>query len=241
MVLYGKNSVVERLKTNPESIKKIFLQDTFENPDITALIKSKHSPVERMSGKRLKRIKNSENLQGIVALVNKFDYTSLDEILLLPLEQKLTILFLDRIYDPHNLGSIIRTVACLGGFAVVIPKFNACEVNETVLHVSSGAETHVMISMVSNISNAIIAAKKCGYWIMGAMVTDNAESIRDLTIPFPLGLVLGSEWKGIRQGIQKHLDIRARIPMGGASLSFNVTMACAILCYEIAGRYVRQD
>ena len=60
------------------------------------------------------------------------------------------------------------------------------------------------------------------------------KDINKISLPFPLGLVLGSEGEGIRYGVQKHLDIKAQIPMEGAKLSFNVNMACAIFCYEIS-------
>ena len=178
------------------------------------------------------RIPVSNNI--IIARVERFKYTSYADLLSLPPNKQPTLIFLDRIYDPQNLGAIIRTTACFGGFSVIIPKFKACQVNETVLHVASGGENYIPVSMVSNISNSIIAAKKQGYWIMGAEVNDEAGEIAGTSLPAPLGLVFGSEGKGIRYGVRRHLDIRVHIPMGGAKLSFNVAMACAIFCYEIS-------
>lgn len=230
MFLYGKNSVLERLKINPKSIKKIFLQNNFELPYIEKLIKANNIPIVRVSGKELAKIKQGENTQGIVGKIDKFEYSPFEDLL----NKELTLIFLDRIYDPQNLGAIIRTAACFGGFAIIIPKFKACEVNETVLHVASGGENYISISMVSNLLNAIIWAKESGYWVMGAEVSDEAEDINKVSFPFPLALVLGSEWKGIRYGIRKHLDLKVRIPMNGAKLSFNVVIACAIFCHEIA-------
>jgi len=46
-------------------------------------------------------------------------------------------------------------------------------------------------------------------------------------------LVLGSEGKGIRPGLEKQLELKVKIPMAGAELSFNVAMACSIFAYEI--------
>lgn len=236
MFLYGKNSVFERLKSNSKSIEKIFLQDNFDGVHIERLIKANNLPVERLSFNKLSRIKRAENLQGIIAKIDKFKYASFDDLLNRQQNEKLTLIFLDRIYDPQNLGAIIRTAACFGGFAVIIPKFKSCEVNETVLHVASGGENYICVSMVSNLSNAIIKAKKHGCWIMGAEVGDDAKDLNGASLSFPLGIVLGSEGEGIRYGVGKHLDIKVRIPMKGAKLSFNVTMACAIFCYEISQR-----
>jgi len=69
---------------------------------------------------------------------------------------------------------------------------------------------------------------------MGACTQDNSENISEIRIPLPLGLILGSEGKGIRYGVDKHIDLRVRIPMQGSALSFNVAIACAIFCHEIA-------
>ncbi len=233
MYLYGKNSVLERLKVNPGSIKKIFLQENFDAPHIINVIKSTDIPVERVSEKGLTRIKRADRLQGIVAEVDKFAYADFEELLRNPSSKDFSFIFLDNINDPHNLGSIIRTVACFGKFSVVIPRHSSCEVNDTVVHVASGGENFIPVSMVTNMLTALLKAKKAGYWVAGTVVEDGVD-INSATLPFPLCLVLGSEGKGIRHGIEKHLDLKVSLPMKGAQLSFNVAMACAIFCYEIA-------
>ncbi len=233
MFLYGKNSVLERLKANSKSIRKIFVQENFNAPDIIKIIKSANIPHKRVTERELTRIKRADRLQGIIAEVNKFTYTPFEELLYRSEGKRLSLIFLDSINDPHNLGSIIRIVACFGGFAIVIPKHGACEVNETVLHVASGGENFIPVSMVTNLSTALIEAKKAGYWAVGTVVEDG-EDINNVTLPFPLCLVLGSEGKGIRYGIQKHFDLKVSLPMRGAQLSFNVAMACAIFSHEIA-------
>ena len=233
MYLYGKNSVLERLRVNPKSIRKIFVQDNFEAPHLLSAVKSSHIPLKRVTEKELKKIKRADRLQGVVAEVNKYEYTSFDELLYHRKDKRPTFIFIDSMNDPHNLGSIIRIAACFGGFSVVIPMHSSCEVNDTVIHVASGGENYVPVSMVSNISTALIKAQKEGYWVVGTVV-EEGDNINDVSLPFPLCLVLGSEGKGIRHGIKKHLDVKVRLPMKGVALSFNVAMACAIFCHEIA-------
>ncbi|MDP8230704.1 MAG: RNA methyltransferase [Candidatus Gorgyraea atricola] len=230
MLLYGRNSVYERLKANPRSIRTVFLQDGIELWHIEKLVRKNHIEMARVSPRQLSKMKHPKDLQGVVAKVEKFSYADFDDLL----NKKTTLIFLDRLNDPQNLGVIIRTAACFGGFAIVIPKFNACEVTEAVLHVASGGENFIAVSMISNISSSILKAKKKGYWVMGGVVGDDAQDINSISIPFPLGLILGSEGGGIRHGIDKQLDVKARIPMKGANLSFNVAISCAIFCHEIA-------
>lgn len=233
MYLYGKNSIVERLKANPESIKKIFLQDNFNAPHIVKLIRSANIPVNRVKEKELLRIKRADRLQGIVAEADIYKYTRFEELLNKSGDKKLSFIFLDGLHDPHNVGSIMRIAACFDGFAIVIPEHGSCEINETVLHVASGGENFVPVSMVTNLLAALIKAKKKGYWVVGTVVEGGVD-INKITLPFPLCLVLGGEGKGIRYGIQKHLDLKVSLPMTGAQLSFNVAMASAIFAHEIA-------
>ena len=232
MYLYGKNSILERLKADPKSIKRIFLEEGFSAQHILSAINSKNIPVKRVSERELKRIKKADRLQGIVAEVDSFRYTGFEELLH---KGNLSFIFLDSINDPHNLGAIIRILACIGGFSAVISRHASCEVNDTVMHVASGGENFVPVAMVTNMSNALMKAKASGYWIAGAVVEDGTE-IEKVDLPFPLCLVLGSEGKGIRHGIEKQLDLKVTLPMKGAKLSFNVAMASAIFCHEIAKR-----
>ncbi|MBI4697744.1 MAG: 23S rRNA (guanosine(2251)-2'-O)-methyltransferase RlmB [Nitrospirae bacterium] len=232
MYLYGKNSVLERLQSNPKSVRKIFMQDNFSDQLIIKAMDSLNIPVSRVSEKDLLRIKRADRLQGIVAEVSKYQYAPFEKLLNLPDKDRPVFIFLDSLNDPHNLGTIIRTAACFGGFAVVVPEHGSCEVNETVIHVASGGENFVPVSLVTNLATAMIEAKKAGYWAAGAVV-EGGEDLNKVSLPFPLCLVLGSEGKGIRYGLQKHLDLKISLPMRGAQLSFNVAMACAIFSYEI--------
>jgi len=231
MNLYGKNPVRERLTADPSSIRKIFLQDNFNDPEVIKLIKEKNIPCETISEKQINNIKRADRVQGIVAVVDEFNYAPFDD--LLTEEKKRTLILLDRINDPHNLGVMIRTAACFGGFAIVIPEYQACGVTDTVLHVASGGDNYVPVVKVNNLARVLDQAKEAGYWIAGAVAGESA-SIHDFKFSFPLAMVLGSEGEGIRYGIDKHLDFKVHIPMPGAALSFNVNIACAIMCYEVA-------
>jgi len=232
MFLYGKNSVLERIRNNPGSIKRIVLEDNFDDSKLIEAIKSSRLPTERVAINKLLRIKRADRMQGIVAEVDEFKYVDFGDLLSEAKENNKTLVFLDSLNDPHNLGTIMRTLACFGNFAIVIPKHESCEINETVLHVASGAENFISVSMATNLSTALIAAKKEGFWAVGAVV-DGGSDINKTELVFPMCLVLGSEGKGIRPGLEKQLELKVKIPMAGASLSFNVAMACTIFAYEI--------
>ena len=97
MYLYGKNSVFERLKANPKSIKRIYLSEDFSHQPIEELIRKKNIPFLRVSQKRLLKIKRADLLQGVAAEIGEFEYGDFDDILKKASNKKITLIFLDRV------------------------------------------------------------------------------------------------------------------------------------------------
>jgi len=230
--LYGKNSIVERLKSFPETVRQVFISDKFSDKGLVKRAQALNIPVKVVSEKELSRIKYADRLQGIVARVENFKYSDLEELLQTGIKR---LMFLDSITDPHNLGAIIRTLACIGGFGLVIGRHNSCLVNDTVMHVASGGENYVPVSLVNSLPMALMRAKATGFFVYGAIV-ENGVDIPDVDFAERSAIVLGSEGRGISPGIRKQIDTRIKIPMKGVNLSFNVSVACGIIAYEAGKR-----
>ncbi len=231
MKIYGKNSISERLKVSPKSIVRIFLEKSPANADIEKTIRASHIPIQYFSSQEFKKASRDIPSQGLIAEIGEFEYFDFDELLECSKKEPYVILFLDSLNDPQNLGSILRTAACFGRFSAVIPKHDSVEVTEAVLRVAQGAENYVPVCKAVNLSQAIDKSKAAGYWIGGAVV-DSGEDLRKTKLNFPLGIVIGSEGKGIRQGLIRHLDFKLTLSMQGADLTFNAAVAAAIFCYE---------
>jgi len=233
MKLFGKNPVIERIKSNPKSIRKICVQEGCSDASYIRKKAKKWSiPVYQVPRSKMLKIARSQNTQGVLAEIDDFSYTPFEDLVDIGLKKNVSLVFLDELNDPQNLGSIIRSLACLGGFAVVLPKHHSVEVTEAVLRVASGGDNYVMVSKVPNLASAIKKAKESGYWIAGTVV-DGGEDLMESSLPFPLSLVIGSEHKGIRDVILKNIDIKLTLPMKQARLSFNAAQATTIFCYEI--------
>jgi 23S rRNA (guanosine2251-2'-O)-methyltransferase len=230
MNLFGKNQVAERLKSQPQSIKKIFFNTKSDFAAIKYLADEKKIPYVVLNEKEFLSIAKNLHTQGVIAQVADFCYEDLNS--LLKRNDKYVLIALSNITDPQNLGSIIRTVACFGNFALIIPKHRTASINETVLKVACGGENYVPIVQVTNLITAIQSAKDAGYWVAGCVV-DQGSDLTSFTFSFPLCLVIGAEDKGIRQGLLNHLDYRLTLPMPGKELSLNAAVATAIFCYEI--------
>jgi 23S rRNA (guanosine2251-2'-O)-methyltransferase len=232
MFLYGKNPVIERLKADPASVRKVLLKGGFNDGKVLDLVKSTGVKAEHVPEKEFMKLKRADRVQGVIGIVDKFKYTDFDGILSRAEKNALTLVFLDNLSDPQNLGVIIRSAACFGGFAVVIPEHKSCDVTEAVLHVASGGENYVPVCKVTNLLPALLKAKDKGYWSVGT-VTEGGEKIAGHKFTTPAVVVIGSEGKGIRPGLMKHIDFKVTLPMAGAGLSFNAAIAAAIFCYEI--------
>ncbi|MBP9854409.1 MAG: RNA methyltransferase [Candidatus Omnitrophica bacterium] len=233
MRIYGKNPVIERLRANPASINAITIQRDFKEADyIHKKAKQRGIPVRVVDKSMILKMTRNSNAQGVIADLTDYEYVAYDEMLEYALKKKRVVLFLDELNDPQNLGAIIRSLGCFGHFSLALPTHKSVEVTESVLRVASGGENYVQIAKVGNINKAIRAAKELGFHIVGAVPTDG-EPIEEVKFQFPLGLVIGSEQKGIRDIIEKELDQRVSIPMHVNTVTFNAAAATTIVCYEI--------
>ena len=233
MELYGKNPVLERIKSNPKSIRNVLIEEGHAEAGYVFKKCRQHNiPVSTVPYTKIQKLAHNVNTQGIVADVEGFAYCDINELIERALEKKRSLIFLDYLTDPQNLGGIIRTAGSLGNFDIVLPSSESVGVTESVLRVSCGGENHLSISRVSNLANAIQKAKDAGFWIIGTAVKES-KTLHDVQMQFPLGLVLGSEEKGVREVIRKKLDCEVTIPMKQERMSLNVAHAASILCWEI--------
>ena len=109
MLLYGKNSILERIRFAPHTIQQVLVQNNCELKTVLEKVYTAGIPLKEISQKELYKLKPVDDLQGVIARVVEFQYAEFEE--LLSVTPPLVLIFLDRIYDPHNLGSMIRSTA----------------------------------------------------------------------------------------------------------------------------------
>ena len=136
--------------------------------------------------------------QGVVAQVAAYKYAELDDLFAIAEERNEAPFFmiLDEIEDPHNLGSIMRTADAVGAHGIIIPKRRAVGLTATVAKASTGAIEYIPVVRVTNIARAIEELKERGVWIVGTDAK-GSDDYRNLDGKMPIGLVIGSEGKGM--------------------------------------------
>lgn len=182
----GRNSVLELLESGRD-INKIYVQAGEKHGSIhkiIAMAKEKKVLVSEMDKNKMKQMAQTENYQGVIAIVPPFEYVEVEDILeeAKKREEPPFIIILDGIEDVHNLGSIIRTAETAGVHGIIIPKRRAASVNATVNKVSAGAVEHMKIARVNNLNETIKELKEEGLWIYGTdMDTNTYYHKQDLT------------------------------------------------------------
>lgn len=237
--IYGRRPVREALRAGRRSIMAIRLVDSVQRSEILDEIlstaESMEIPVESVERESLDR--EAEHHQGIAAKVGAYPYGILDELLqqfeeLKPLP---FVVVLDQIQDPRNFGAILRTAEAVGVHAVLIPSHRSSPVTHTVVSASAGASEHLLI-IRSNIVKAMQRLKEKGLWFAGLDNDPQAIALDDFQFEGALGLVIGSEGRGLRRLVRESCDFLVRIPMAGRIESLNASVAASIAMYVLPSR-----
>jgi 23S rRNA (guanosine2251-2'-O)-methyltransferase len=234
-LIYGINPVLEVVRQGAGKIKEIVVAAGRTGNRLQRILSmaSEHNiPVVFKDRSTLDTMAGCTNHQGVAALCEAYSYADIDEVIDNRIGVHNTILILDGVTDPQNLGSLLRTAHCLGVNGVIIPEDRAVSVTATVIKASAGAAYLIPLAREINLSRAIDYLKERGFWIYGADA-DNGTEIDGFHDDGPVGLVMGSEGRGLRPLIRKRCDFLLSIPMAGTVGSLNVSVAAGIILYEI--------
>lgn len=237
--IVGKNPIIEALKSG-HSINKIWIAEGSQKGQmakVVSLAKENGVLIQHVPKKKLEHLADTDNHQGVVASVAAYEYAELDDVFRLAEERQEDpfILILDEIEDPHNLGSILRTADAVGAHGVIIPKRRAVGLTQTVAKSSTGAIEYIPVVRVTNIARTMEDLKKRGLWFAGTDAKGQ-EDYRRAAFDLPIGLVIGSEGKGISRLVKEKCDFLIQIPMVGHVTSLNASVAASLLMYEVYRR-----
>lgn len=233
--IYGRNAVTEAVLENADRINKILISKNVTGDskinEIVSIAKQKGIVFQFVPKERFAPYAGTPN-QGVVALVSPVAYTDFYEFLENKKDGYSRVILLDGVEDPHNLGAIVRTAACAGFDAVIIPSRRNAQVNATVEKTSAGAVNHIPLIQVNSLSNAIDKLKDNDYWIIAADAhgKDNYFDIDYTDMNF--AVIMGGEETGVSKNNMKKSDFVVKIPMLRNFNSLNVSNAACAIIYE---------
>ena len=233
--VYGYHAVLTLLKNNPENIDELLINSNRKDQrcvEVKQFADFAGIAVSSVDKNYLDEATNKAVHQGMLAITKQSNQTfSTLESIIESTKPNKFILVLDQIQDPHNLGACLRTADGAGVDMVILPKDNACPVNETVHKVAAGATQRLSVNYVTNLVRTIGSLKEAGFWVYGTSDSANTPIYQqDLT--GNIVLVMGSEGKGMRKLTQSCCDNLVSIPMAGEVSSLNVSVATGVFLFE---------
>jgi len=236
-ILYGINPVMEALKARKRHCHKIIVKDKITNSriqSVSQLAKSLKAKVETLPAKEFQQKYGTHAHQGIIGYFSPMKPLELNDLIQqsFQAETRPSLVLLDGIQDPQNLGAIIRAAETLGVQGVIIPERRSASLTETVAKCSAGAVERLPIACVNNLVQTLELLKKAGFWMVG-VDANGGTPCHEFQFDMPTALVIGGEEKGIRPLVRKNCDFTVHIPMQGKLDSLNAATASAVIFYEI--------
>lgn len=199
---------------------------------LLALAEERSLPIERPPRMLLDDLTRGANHQGIGLEASGYRYADVDEVAGAPG----TVLVLDHVQDPQNVGTLLRAAEAAGVAGVVLPQDRAAAVTPAVVNASAGAVELLAVALVPNVARCLDGLKRGGRWIVGLEAGGGAVDLYGADVPTPVGLVIGAEGSGIGTNVRGRCDLLVSLPMRGRIGSLNAATAGAIALFELVRR-----
>ena len=237
-ILYGINPIQEALKAAKRRCYKIVVKEGAVNPRVQTLLtlaKSLDVKIERVHPKEFQKTYGAYAHQSIIGYFSPKEPLKINDLIQQALKTTSTptLVLLDGIKDPQNLGAIVRSAEVFGVQGIILPERRSASITETVAKCSAGAIEIIPVACVNNLVQTVEILKSKGFWAVGVDSTGE-KPCYELQFNFPTALVIGGEEKGIRPLLRKQCDFTVHIPMQGRLDSLNAAAASAVIFYEIS-------
>jgi 23S rRNA (guanosine2251-2'-O)-methyltransferase len=239
--LTGVNPIREALAARRRELRRLEVRAGATHPGLVELVAR-----ARQLGVRVHEVADREAeklaLPGAELEVGPLPELGLEELLAASPEtaDPRTLVALDGVEDPQNLGAIARVAESAGALGLVLTHRHAPPLSAAVSRASAGAIEWLPVARVPNLARALEMLQGEGFWVLGADA-DAADSLYDLPERLARAdrvVVFGAEGRGLRPGVVKRLDQRLRIPLRGKVDSLNVSTAASVVLFELQRRTV---
>jgi 23S rRNA (guanosine2251-2'-O)-methyltransferase len=235
--LFGRHPVLELLRAESRRVEEIAILAQGRGPalqELLTLAKGRRVKISFRTRDQLTAMAGTPHHQGVVARVAAASYRDLGDLLTVPAEraEPVFLLALDRVQDPRNLGTVLRSAEATGVHGVILSKHHSVGLTPAAAKSATGAAEWVRVARVTNLVQSLEALKKEGVWIVGTVPQGGIPPwAADLS--GPLCLVLGGEGEGLRPLVARVCDLLLTLPMRGRLGSLNVAAVAAVVCYEV--------
>ena len=236
VAIYGRMAVLEALADPATTVSLVLLARTARGDtvdEIVQLAAGRDIPLKRVAPEKVTRVSgNGRHDQGVVAEVEAPSLVELDEWL--GANRPGSLLVLDGVTNPQNVGMIVRTATAAGIDGVVLPRAGAPDVGPLMVKASAGVAFRATILSCGTAVEGLRALTAAGAEIVG--MRTGADDLFTSTLPDAAAYVLGSEHAGVSPAVAALVTTWRSIPLASGVDSLNVAVAAGILAYELARR-----
>jgi 23S rRNA (guanosine2251-2'-O)-methyltransferase len=237
ITVYGRNPVHEVLLDGGLTVDKVVVAEGARGEgirEIRAAARRRGIEVQTASAERVKKLAgNGRQDQGVFADVVAPR--------MLPLEVALaagtlrSVLVLDGLTTPANVGMVLRTATAAGIDGIVVPRRGVASIDPLVVKASAGVAFKAPILKAFTAGEAVAALRAADFHIVG-LDSEGDDDLFTAHLPEPVAFVLGSETAGLSPEVADLVDTWVSIPMAAGVESLNVAAAGAVVCFELVRR-----
>ncbi|MCY7302540.1 MAG: 23S rRNA (guanosine(2251)-2'-O)-methyltransferase RlmB, partial [Thermoleophilia bacterium] len=224
-LIFGRNAVREAVRGRREVLGLWVSERAAESLDW--LGEGPHARV--VKERELTEAAESPDHQGVVAWASPNPYA---DPWALAAEDTPLLACLDQVTDPRNFGAVIRSAAGAGATGVIVPAHGSVQVTPAVCRSSAGMVEHLPVAVVPNLARYLAEIKRDDLWSYAA-TADAQQTMWQADLTGGVALVFGAEGKGVRPLVRKTCDATVSIPLAVGVESLNVSVAAAVLLYEV--------
>ncbi len=230
----GKRAVMEAITGNA-SIRRLILSSD-ENrqrlSQVEDLARENGLEIEELPGTKFNKLASTETSQGVIAVARTGE-VSPDELLAkIRPKRSVKLILLDRVSDPGNLGTILRSAAWFAVDGVLIAAGSVDAYNPKVVRSAMAAICQLDVVQDVEIAGEIAQLKSIGFTVV-ASTQDAAVSHTDYAYPKRVAVIFGAEATGIAPHLLGLCDMKVAIPRAGKMESLNVGAAASIVLAEM--------
>ena len=241
--IIGQHAVIEALRNPKRKVLKIFLTEESKknihkkNPSKNLLSNVK---IFFKTKKELDKYSTKEKLQhqGYVAEIEHLQKPTLKEYI--KEKNKITLICLDAVTDPRNIGSLIRSAASFNIDGIIIKERNFPNESKLMYKAASGAIEYINIFEVSNINSTLKNLKEKNFWVYG-FDGNGKKNFTDVEWKGNNILLFGSEGSGMHKHTSKYADFLVKIEIDKKIESLNISNSAAIVFHHLSHLKKRVD
>lgn len=235
IILFGSQACWAVFNHRPEAINRVCIlreiSDEFD--DIRVWCKKNRRPFKEVGVEELRRIAGSEHHEGVVFDINPKPQVTLADLFASSSEHdSSTIIVLEGVQNPHNIGAIARTACFFGALGIVVVNGDTATMSSAAYRIAEGALEQIPVLAMPDIDFLIEAIHAEGYTLY-ATTPHEATSVYEISWAKKRAVFFGAERHGLSQDVLERIENRVVIPRSGALESLNVGAAVASMLIEI--------